>query len=269
MRKKDMVAVEAVILMYHDLSPDDRASSGRNPYVLASSVFRSHLGAARAVGLPGTTIGAWVKRRRADAGFHRPELILTFDDGDLSNYERALPLLLDSGFPATFFVTVGRVGTPGALSWSQINDLHRAGMEIGSHTMTHRPPILLDDTELRYEVRESKARLEDRLGAAVVSLSSPTGFFNSRMSAIAREEGYTAVCGGRMAVARRSDSSYHLPRIAIKPSLGLAEFDQILRLSRFRLVRLRGDQIVRNGLKNLLGPRSYLRLRRLLLEARG
>ena len=133
----------------------------------------------------------------------------------------------------------------------------------------HRPPILLNDTELRYEVKESKARLEDRLGAPVVSLSSPTGFFNRRMSDIAREEGYAALCGGRMAVARRTDSPYNLPRIAIKPSLGLGEFHQILRLSRLRLVRLRGEQMVRNGLKGLLGPQSYLRLRRLLLGARG
>ena len=76
--------VEAIILMYHDLSSDDRASSERNPYVLASSVFRSHLDAARAAGFLGTTVEAWVKRRRYAIGRSRPELILTFDDGDLS-----------------------------------------------------------------------------------------------------------------------------------------------------------------------------------------
>jgi peptidoglycan/xylan/chitin deacetylase (PgdA/CDA1 family) len=261
--------------MYHDLAPDQgkgKASGENMPYVLDPDIFRGHLEASRSAGLHVTTVGGWVLARdRSDSSGRdraRPKLILTFDDGDASNHERALPFLLEKGLTATFFVTVGRIGTIGSLSWPQIVDLHRAGMEIGSHTMTHRPPLLLNDTELRYELTESKARLEDRLAARVLSISSPTGFFNRRMSDFAREAGYAAVCGGRMAPVRPTDSSYNLPRIAIKRSLTAAEFNQILRLSRPLLARLRGEQMARNGLKRLLGPQAYLRFRRLLLGIR-
>jgi peptidoglycan/xylan/chitin deacetylase (PgdA/CDA1 family) len=263
---------EAIILMYHELAPDAANPSGENvPYVLGTKVFRAHLEASRSAGLPISTVGAWALARTSSdghgAGRRRTRLIFTFDDGDASNHSCALPALLEVGFKATFFVTVGRIETPGFLSWSQIVELQRAGMEIGSHTMTHRPPSLLNDSELRYEVAESKARLEDRLATPVLSISSPTGFFNRRMVDIAREAGYAAMCGGRMAPVVPGDDSFNLPRIAIKRSLLLADFNKVLRLDRLLLSWLRGEQMLRNGLKTVLGPDAYLQVRRRLLAA--
>jgi peptidoglycan/xylan/chitin deacetylase (PgdA/CDA1 family) len=258
--------------MYHDLAAGDGKVSVENgPYVLDCAAFRVHLDISRTAGFQVSTVRAWVAARnqsdQAGPLHARARLVFTFDDGDVSNHSRALPLLLEAGFTATFFVTVDRIGTPGFLSWSQISDLDRAGMEIGSHTMTHRPPALLNDRELRYEVGESKTRLEDRLGTPVRSISSPTGFFNRRMVEIARETGYAAMCGGRMAPVVSSDKPFNLPRIAVKRSLTPADFRKILRLDRLFLARLRGEQMVRNGLKSVLGPNTYLRLRRRLLAA--
>lgn len=54
----------------------------------------------------------------------------------------------------------------------EIQTLQRMGMEIGSHTLTHRLLTGRLASEVRYELKESKARLEDIVGAPVVSLSS-------------------------------------------------------------------------------------------------
>ena len=50
------------------------------------------------------------------------------------------------------------------MSWLQIRALHDAGMEIGSHTLAHRPPASLDYDELRFLLAESRRILEEGLG---------------------------------------------------------------------------------------------------------
>jgi len=100
---------EAIILMYHDLSPRRGDASVEDiPYVLEPEAFRRNLQAVRSAGLPVANVGAWVSGRGgSDASGKRrdrPALLLTFDDGDASNHEHALPLLLESQFTATFFV---------------------------------------------------------------------------------------------------------------------------------------------------------------------
>ena len=256
--------------MYHDLLPDGEPfPRERQPYVLDPGVFRRQLSIIRRSGFATCTVSEWARAGRhagtSDVLPPAPCVILTFDDGDQSNHTQALPLLLEAGLTATFFVTVGRLGDAGYLTWDQLPDLQRAGMEIGSHTLTHRPPALLSDAELRYEVVESKKRLEDRLGAPVRSLSSPTGFFNPGMIGMARDAGYSALCTGQIGMVRAGADPFCLPRIPIKRSTGEADFLRILGPSRTYIARLRGQQMVRNGLKRLLGPDRYLRFRRGIL----
>ena len=63
---------------------------------------------------------------------------LTFDDGNASDVEIALPRLLERGLTAEFFVLAGRLGEPGRLTNDQVGELIAAGMAIGSHGWAHR-----------------------------------------------------------------------------------------------------------------------------------
>src|SRR5437660_1920465 len=58
---------------------------------------------------------------------------LTFDDGRLSDYCIAFPLLLQAGVRAEFFVNTASVGKQGFLAWRQIDEMQRAGMSFQSH----------------------------------------------------------------------------------------------------------------------------------------
>jgi len=266
-KKEDEVST-ALILMYHHLAPENEpVSADRRPYVLEEDLFRRQVDAIAATGNAVASIGSWVAGRRCDAAVPLT-IVPTFDDGEESNFTRAFPRLAERGMSATFFVTAGRIGEPGYLSREQTRALHRAGMEIGSHTLTHRPPSLLNDEELRHELVESKHRLEDLLGAPVVSLSSPTGFFNPRMSDLARQAGYTSLCGGRIALAGDNVDLFALPRVPIKSSMSMNRFTGIVDVRPGSLVRLRLQQIARNGLKRILGYETYLRWRKRALSAR-
>lgn len=255
------------ILMYHDVQPDGAPIAGvglgQRPYVLDRSTFAAHLDAMtekRAV-TAANLVGEEAVSGRA--------VVLTFDDGHVSNYTEAFPAMAARGIAGTFYVVAGRVGQGETLSWGQMREMAAAGMEIGSHTLTHREPSTLTDEELRHELRESKRLLEDGLGQPVVSLSSPTGFFNPRMSRIAREEGYTSLCFGHYGYVGPESDPFRLNRIAIKRTTSMAELEAILRGDAVVVRRLRRGQMVRNGAKHLLGVRGYLALKGAMLKLRG
>lgn len=77
------------------------------------------------------------------------------------------------------------------LTWEQIRELDSSGVEVGSHTVTH--PILtrISGEKLRYELRESRARLEDVLGHNVELLGYPNGDHNLSVQQEAARAGYT------------------------------------------------------------------------------
>jgi len=252
----------ALILMYHDLSEDpERVPAGHRPYVLATSTFHRQINSIATSGLPTLTVAQWCSAPRPPRA-----LLLTFDDGHVSNHEVALPILCERQLRATFFITVGRIGTGETMNWTQLRALHAAGMEIGSHTLTHRPPSTLDDDELRYELRESRRILEDGLGAPVASLSSPTGFFNPRMRNIAREVGYRTLCFGQIGLAADDGDPFSLNRVAVKHAMCEDQFEALLRFDRGAIHRLRLPQLVRDLARKTLGPEVYLRVRRILVQ---
>ena len=87
----------ALILMYHDLFEDlAQVPAGHRPYVLEPSTFCRQMIAVAASKLPTLTVAQW------SSGSRPPQaLILTFDDGHVSNHEAALPILLEHQLRAT------------------------------------------------------------------------------------------------------------------------------------------------------------------------
>jgi peptidoglycan/xylan/chitin deacetylase (PgdA/CDA1 family) len=61
------------------------------------------------------------------------------------------------------------------MTWAHVKDLRAAGMDIQSHTVTHRVLQTLAPAELDRELRASREVLEDVLGEPVRALSYPVG----------------------------------------------------------------------------------------------
>src|SRR5947208_4200811 len=109
---------------------------------------------------------AWARRDDGDQPGHTP-VVLTFDDGRAADYEVAFPLLLAAGARAEFFINTARIGRRGYLSWSRIEEMHRAGMSFQSHSHDHVVLPGLSARLLRNEIRTSKRLIEDFLGRSV------------------------------------------------------------------------------------------------------
>ncbi len=117
-----------------------------------------------------------------------PESMITFcfDDGYISTYEFAYPILKEYGFVGTAFIIPSKVGEDGYMTWSQIKELYQEGWEIGSHSYTHPYLTQVSDQKLEREVFLSKVVLE-REGFNVVSFASPYGDWNEHTLSVIRQ----------------------------------------------------------------------------------
>lgn len=117
---------------------------------------------------------------------------LTFDDGYSDAFSAALPLLQQYGATATFYIISSAVGQPGYMNWDELRTLQSAGMEIGSHSITHPDLTTLGFAEASVEIHESGALLSSQLGVPMKSFCYPSGRFNADIENITRDAGYTS-----------------------------------------------------------------------------
>jgi len=99
---------------------------------------------------------------------------------------------------------------------TQVRSLHRAGMQIGAHTVSH--PILrtLGGPQAEREMRESRERLESIVGASVALFAYPNGRpgqdYDDRDVALARGCGFSAAVSTMPGAASSSSDCFQLPR---------------------------------------------------------
>ena len=112
---------------------------------------------------------------------------ITFDDGYETVYHEAFPILQQYGMSATVFLTVGEsLPTKLAdrlpdlegrrmLSWDQINEMQRWGINLGAHTLTHPDLTSLPLDRTYAEIFESKCIIEKTLSCSVDCFAYPFG----------------------------------------------------------------------------------------------
>lgn len=251
-------------LMYHDVLAGDPAASGfqgagPDRYKVSTATFAEHLDAIAASGLVPRLVGA---ARGPESEVH---LLLTFDDGGLSAATETAPLLERRGWRGHFFVATDRIGTDGFLGQRELRALHEAGHVVGSHGHTHRALTSLEDGEGLREWSESKAILEDLLGAAVTIASVPTGRYSVRIGRLAAEAGYEHVftCEPWLE-PRRVDSAFAYGRFSVYAATPARRVAALCSLSRPTLLRMGASWYLRRGAKALLG-RAYDPLRARIL----
>jgi peptidoglycan/xylan/chitin deacetylase (PgdA/CDA1 family) len=167
------------ILLYHCL--EDRRRSARHmdaidrEYVLTRTRFEAHIDYLATK--PAASVRA----------------VISFDDGDLSCYTIAAPILETHGLRGEFFVVTRWIGQPGFMTVEQLRDLAHRGHGVHSHSRTHPRLTALTPAQIDDELRGSKDDLEAALGQAVTQFSIPGGAYDGRVVDIARSAGYQVV----------------------------------------------------------------------------
>lgn len=140
-----------------------------------------------------TTLSLDDVRRRLydeDAKIPRRPVLITFDDGYLDNYTNAFPILAKYDLKASFYIITGMIGQPNRVTAAQIRELDRAGMGIGSHTVTHRLLGDLKQDDVQAELSQSKTTLEQLLGKSIDFIAYPCGSYHQDTLQMVRKSGY-------------------------------------------------------------------------------
>lgn len=211
------------IFNYHGLaeSVPQEVSLAARRFWLSPTKFRAHLAHIREQGFRVALLDD-IKDRAVGPVPKLPAVILTFDDGLVTDYDIASPLLAEFGWRAVFFLNTATIGQAGYLDWAKIVEMQRNGMSFQSHSHRHVDLTVLPTPVLDAELTESKRRLEDRLSSRVDFLAAPHGVLDRRVVGRALTVGYRAVCSTRCWPAR--PGSTILTRITLRRDIQIEEF---------------------------------------------
>ncbi|MCB4756986.1 MAG: polysaccharide deacetylase family protein [Elusimicrobia bacterium] len=179
-------------------------------------------------------------------------VVITFDDGYLSNFTEAFPVMKELGFRGVVFVVVETVGgqnewhnpktearVPMA-TWAQLAELRNAGWEIGSHTLTHRNLATLELEDVQREMDKSRLAIGQYLGEIPQTFAYPYGGGEDRddIRACAKKSGYRLGVGihaGKWTLAEFQKCPFALPRVFVRGDDLMYDFHLQLTRGRSRL----------------------------------
>lgn len=230
------------VLMYHSISDDPEQAV--NPYYrvcVSPARFREQMQWLRDNGYHGMTLSAALTFKPA-TGNQKSERIkpfaITFDDGFRDFDTAAWPVLREFGFTATMYLPTAFIGdtrrlfNPAilnlqpsprreCLTWSEVRELHQAGVEFGSHTAHHPKLVEITWPALQSEIRDSKAEIEDRLGVACPAFAYPYAFpeanrgFVDRFKEVLSNAGYKSNVTTHIGRVRPGDDPLVLKRLPV------------------------------------------------------
>jgi peptidoglycan/xylan/chitin deacetylase (PgdA/CDA1 family) len=201
------------VLTYH------RFEAGlRTPFSLSPEAFDGQMAALARSGAAVSLadVAAFVAGRTS---LPRGAVLVTIDDGDPSVLEAAVPVLQRWRIPSVLFTIAGAPDAYRVMSDAQLREVAAAGVEIGSHSLTHRSMARLPRAEAAHEARASKLRLEDVLGAPVTAFAYPFGTrldYSAETTEVLREAGYTLGFTSQHGAVRPGLDPLQLPRVKVE-----------------------------------------------------
>ena len=196
-----------IALLYHRFEDRPR------PLVITPAEFEKEMQEIKDAGFTVIPMQDFIAWRRGEKNIPAKSCIITIDDGFISGYDIAWPILKKFGYPFTMFIYIDYIGTGGkSISWDQLAEMRDAGVDIESHTYSHShldsPGYGVDPTTkarvekdlqtlgrdgwLHKEIVDSKKALEKNLGIKVQAFAYPfgTGDHNPHIRELIKEAGY-------------------------------------------------------------------------------
>lgn len=201
------------VLTYHRFG-----QARQDPFCLSADAFASQMNWLASNGLA-VSLADVVAFMAGTKDLPDGSVLVTMDDGDPGVAEIAQPILAHYKVPAVAFVVAGAIGQPNHLDERQLRALPAAGIEIGSHSATHRSMAKIPPAEAMREIAGSRARLEDVLGMAVTSFAYPYGTlgdFNDDVAGMLAESGYTMAFTSQHGALKPGLAPMTLPRIKVE-----------------------------------------------------
>jgi peptidoglycan/xylan/chitin deacetylase (PgdA/CDA1 family) len=214
------------ILMYHVLGVPSASAPYPDLYVKPSDLAGQMQWLASR-GYHAVSLGQVFRYWRSGVALPAKPIVISFDDGYLSDYAVAMPILRRHGWAGVLNLIVDNV-RPGDLTALQVRRLIAAGWEIDSHTVTHADVTTLDQAGLQREIGGARTALRRMFDQPVDFFCYPAGQYDAAAIAEVRAAGYLGATTVNPGLARPGDA-YTLNRIRIGYSDGVGGFATKLR----------------------------------------
>lgn len=171
---------------------------------------------------------------RSGDPFPEKSVLISVDDGYESTYTHAYPYLKEQNIPWVLYVYTRAIEEQysSSLSWEQIKEMARNGVDVENHTYSHGHPIRKDFREgnwVKREIRNPHQLIEKKTGQAVRSFALPYGEYDTKLIDTLKDKmNYDVVWGIDPGVVDPSSSSSVLPRFGINGSTNHGEFEEKL-----------------------------------------
>ncbi|UZE94661.1 polysaccharide deacetylase family protein [Alkalimarinus alittae] len=186
-------AQAAVVLQYHHI--DDNTPSSTSTSI---SLFKQHIQYLIDNNFSISSIPSIVEDLKNQKKEDNKTVGITFDDGYISVYKNAFPILKKYNIPFTIFVNTAPIEAKKAshVSWEQLREMKLQGATIANHT--HQHSYLMSeglDTDLWKrqfvdEITTAQAIINKRLNQDIKLFAYPYGEFDQPANTLLKEMGY-------------------------------------------------------------------------------
>ena len=172
------------------------------------------------------------------------KILLTIDDGFLSFYENAWPILKEKKIPFILFVSTREVGAFNYMSWSQIKEIsNEKFVEIGNHSHTHE--YLVDESNelIKKDIEKSINIFKKNLGKNSNFFSYPFGEYSNDFKQIIKDFGFKYAFGQHSGVIDETKDFFELPRYPINEKYGeIKRFKSLTQTLPFKYKKIYPDE---------------------------
>jgi peptidoglycan/xylan/chitin deacetylase (PgdA/CDA1 family) len=195
--QKEDDPTRVAILGYHDFSPTDKPTEMR----INTNKFREQMKAIKDMALPVISIEDFCAWKRGEKKIPPRSVVITIDDGWISVYKEAFPILKEYGYPFTLFLYTQYIDVQGrSMTSAMIKEMQRNGATIGSHSISHHYPSYMKKQKkkgsaiyeqyLRSEMGQSRKTLEEKFSQKIDTYCFPGGFYTDEMLNLSKELSY-------------------------------------------------------------------------------
>ncbi len=164
------------------------------------------------------------------------KVLFTVDDGLLSFYKNAWPILKEKRIPFILFVNTREVGSFNYMNWDQILELYKnENVEIGNHSHSHE--YLVDESPkvIKDDIMKSIKIFEEKLGKNSEFFSYPFGEYSLEFKNIIKNLGFKFAFGQHSGVIDETKDFWELPRFPINEKYGeISRFKTLMKTLPFK-----------------------------------
>ena len=172
------------------------------------------------------------------------KILFTVDDGLISFYENAWPILKERKIPFILFVNTRQVGAYNYMNWEQIKELYSSDLvEIGNHSHSHEYLVDTSADVIKNDIAESIRIFKKNLGKNSDFFSYPFGEYSLEFKRIIKEFGFKYAFGQHSGVIDDTKDLWELPRFPINEKYGEIErFKMLMKTLPFKYKRISPDE---------------------------